>query len=120
MKKWIVILALLFVCNVGFAAQIVCIDTGTYHNGINNIGDIVAIHEDDVNLSSAYSTFKVIQIVGITKLEVLEKLPISTVNKISKYSCQIILTKQETDALSSDLVSRAEKYIILNKLVANE
>lgn len=52
-------------------AQIVCIDTGTLNTEINEIDDIVAIHDDDVELSgSGYENFKVIKVYGKTKAEI--------------------------------------------------
>ena len=53
-------------------AQIVCVDTGTYKAGINNIGDIVEYQEDgtiDPN-SSGYKSMKVIKVKGMTRVEV--------------------------------------------------
>lgn len=51
-------------------AQVVLIDTGTYKDGINNIGDVVAIHEDGIiGGGVGYATFKVITIPG-TKAEI--------------------------------------------------
>ncbi len=62
-------------------AQIVSIDTGTLRTGINEIGDIVAIHEDDAELSgSGYSNLKVTKISGIT----LSELNIAISTKIPK------------------------------------
>lgn len=61
-------------------AQIVSIDTGTKRNN-NEIGDIVAVHEDDVDLGGGgYSTFKIIQVKGIT----LSELSIAINLKIPK------------------------------------
>lgn len=45
-------------------AQIVCIDTGTLRDGINRIGDVVAIHDDDVLLGPSYSGFKILSVPG--------------------------------------------------------
>lgn len=43
--------------------QIVCIAEGTHRENINEIGDIVSMHESDVDLTGiAYSTFEVIEI----------------------------------------------------------
>jgi hypothetical protein len=55
-------------------AQIVCIAEGTYREGINNLGDIVSIHDDDVKLTgSGYDAFKIIQVDGVTAKELQEK-----------------------------------------------
>lgn len=59
-------------------AQIVCIADGTYREGLNEIGDIVSIHEDDVNLSGkAYSTFKVLTVTDLEAEEI--KLTLSEI-----------------------------------------
>ena len=52
-------------------AQIVLIDTGTYREGLNSIGDIVSIHEDDVLLGPSYAGFKVLAVPG-TAQEVVD------------------------------------------------
>jgi|WetSurSiteA1Bulk_404760.scaffolds.fasta_scaffold129322_1 hypothetical protein len=55
-------------------AQIVCIAQGTYREGLNNIGDIVSIHDDDVGLTGkAYDSFKIIQVDGVTASELQVK-----------------------------------------------
>jgi hypothetical protein len=47
-------------------AKVVIIDTGTYRKDINNIGDIVSIHDDNVDLSGpGYDNFKIIDIPGM-------------------------------------------------------
>ena len=60
-------------------AQIVCIAKGTYREGINELGDIVSIHNDDVDLSgNAYSTFEVLQITDLEAEEIqatLQEIP---------------------------------------------
>lgn len=59
-------------------AQIVSIDIPTKRDN-NEIGDIVALHEDDVDLSGGgYSAFRVIQIQGVS----LSELNITTTLKI--------------------------------------
>lgn len=56
-------------------AQIVCIDTGTYRKGINNIGDIVAIHDDDVELTGGgYNGFNIVKVEGMTAKQVQTKI----------------------------------------------
>ena len=45
-------------------AQIVLIDTGTYREGLNSIGDIVSIHEDDVLLGPSYAGFQILAVPG--------------------------------------------------------
>jgi len=48
-------------------AQIVMIGEGTLRVGLNDIGDVVAIHDDDVELGPAYSTFQVLVVPGTAK-----------------------------------------------------
>lgn len=51
-------------------AQVVLIAEGTYKEGINNIGDVVGIHEDGtIGGGIGYATFKVLQVPG-TKAEI--------------------------------------------------
>ena len=50
--------------------QIVCIAEGTYKPGLNEIGDIVARHEDDVLLSgSGYASMEIIKVSSMTVSE---------------------------------------------------
>ena len=47
-------------------AQIVLIDTGTKRE-VNNIGDIVSVHDDDVALGGSYQCFKIVKVPGTAK-----------------------------------------------------
>ena len=58
-------------------ANIVCIAPGTYREGLNNLGDIVDIFDDDIVLGPACKTFEIIHVVGMTKAEVLVELGLS-------------------------------------------
>ena len=52
-------------------AKIVCIDTGTAKTGICEVGDVVSIHDDNVELAGpGYTNAKVISVSGVTALEV--------------------------------------------------
>ena len=52
-------------------AQLVLIDTGTLKKDINEIDDIVAIHDDDVALTgSGYINFRIVKVEGKTAAEV--------------------------------------------------
>jgi len=52
-------------------AQIILIADGTLNKDINEIGDIVGIHDDDVALTgSGYSGYKIIKVEGKTCAEV--------------------------------------------------
>ena len=56
-------------------AQIVKIAEGTYLPDVNEIGDIVSIHDDDVNLSGpGYALFDIDVVEGMTAAEVIETL----------------------------------------------
>ena len=51
-------------------AQIVCIDTGTLRS-VCEVNDIVAIHDDDVELTgSGYANFKVVKVMGKTGADI--------------------------------------------------
>ena len=60
-------------------AQIVLIDTGTLREGLNSIGDVVSVHDDNVVLGPSYDTFKIIRVPG-TAQEVIDlinsKIPV--------------------------------------------
>ena len=59
-------------------ANIVCIASGTLRDGINNLGDIVDIFDDDVVLGPACVTFEIINVSGMTKAEVIAELNIDS------------------------------------------
>lgn len=52
-------------------AQIVLIDIETYRPGLNNIGDVVSVHDDDVLLGPSYAGFSVVEVPG-TAQEVVD------------------------------------------------
>ena len=55
-------------------AKIVCISEDTYHEGLNNLGDIVEIQDDDVELTGiGYDVFKIINIPGIRAADIHKK-----------------------------------------------
>ena len=54
-------------------AQLVLIDIGTLNILINETYDVVAIHEDDVELSGrGYETFRIVRINGLTMAQINE------------------------------------------------
>lgn len=55
-------------------AQIVLIDQGTFKKELNEVGDIVSRHDDKTKLGSAYSTFKIVRIDGISIKEFENKI----------------------------------------------
>lgn len=134
-------------------AQIVSIDTGTLRAGINEIGDIVAVHEDDVVLKgSGYANLKVTQIKGVTlvelniainlkipKQEMAFRMPVADtwsfiqpeektvwkdtngkwqfLEKQPKYALTIKdLTAQDVTDLKSEVRTKTEKLMILDKV----
>ena len=55
-------------------AQLVCIAAGTCRPGINEIGDVVDVHDDDVLLNgTGYMHFEVLQVYNLTGSEVRAK-----------------------------------------------
>lgn len=58
-------------------AQLVLIGTGTFRPGINNIGDVVSVHDDDVFLGPSYTDFNVVTVPG-TAQEVFDLLSTKT------------------------------------------
>ena len=54
-------------------ARIVCIANGTKRDS-NNLGDVVSIHDDDVELGPSYNAFKIIEVPEISADEVRAKL----------------------------------------------
>lgn len=82
-KKYILIVFLLFfLTKISFAAQIVCIDTGTFRPGINERDDIVEVQEGNVELSGAgYANFKIINAPALTKPQIINTI---NENKIEK------------------------------------
>ena len=62
-------------------AQIVTIAAGAYDPGFNKVGDILSIHDDDVELNSrGYDNFKIIRIKGLTAAEVRAKIKTNEVD----------------------------------------
>ena len=54
-------------------AQMVLIDTGTLNILINDLGDVVAAHEDDVELTGmGYEPFRVVSITNVTVSQLLD------------------------------------------------
>lgn len=51
-------------------AKMVVIAAGTYRAGVNEIGGVIAIHDDDVELGDSYKTTEVIYVKGLTAAEV--------------------------------------------------
>lgn len=44
------------------AVNIICISPATYRDGVNNVGDVVAVHDDDRALGPAYDSFWIVNV----------------------------------------------------------
>lgn len=100
-------------------AQMVCIDMGTKRAN-NEIGDIVAVHEDDVDLSGGgYSSFNIVQVEGMSKAKLEQGLVPEIEDKISKYSYNVGLSKIDIDSLKNSIINEQAKITILKKITAN-
>ena len=76
-KIWLIFFFLFH--GIAHSAQLVCIGDGTYHVDLNHIGDIVAIHEDDVQLGGPgynhFIVYKIKEKAAIVQTELAKKLP---------------------------------------------
>ena len=75
-------------------SKIICISNGTYREGINNIGDIVDIVDDDVELGPSYDTFNVIEVKasdGVISAAYIKEVlnAIAASNRIAKYMSKV-------------------------------
>jgi hypothetical protein len=70
--------------------QVVLIDIGTLNTEVNAIGDIVEIHEDDVDLT-AYHSYKVLKVEDKTGVEI--KAIINAKNPEQKRAVKVISDK---------------------------
>lgn len=101
-------------------AQIVVIDTGSKRVN-NEIGDIVAIHEDDVELTgSGYVAFKIMRVDGMAQLKLEQSLVSEKEGNVSKYSYNLTLSKTDIDSLKNSATSEADKILILKKITAKD
>ena len=85
-----------------------------------NLGDIVAIHEDDVQLTgSGYATFKIIKIKGYSMAKFRGVMSVLDGTEKGKYSHNILVTSQEVvDLDGSDTIKQSQ--ILTNKLKKND
>lgn len=96
-------------------AKIIMIDTGTKRNN-NNIGDIVAIHDDDVELNDSYNTFKIVEISGTAqeiKNELNTKIPeIVEANEIKEVDGKdvTVRTRYYNDGQRNIEITETPKY----------
>ena len=95
------------------------IDNGTKRKN-NNLGDIVAIHDDNVQLTgSGYATFKIIRIKGYSKAKFESFMESDDGTEKSKYMYNLLTTAQEsTDLNGNDTVKQAQ--ILTSKLKKND
>lgn len=92
-------------------AQIILIDIGTFIEGINKVGDVVGIYEDDVVLGSSYSTFTVVKIPFISAIDVEKQLIFGRFDK--KYTYNLSLTEDEVSKLNKVETSELQKKQII-------
>jgi hypothetical protein len=103
--------------------QIVLIDTGTYKPGTNEVGDFVALHEDDVDLKGgAYASFRVLPVAGLTVQEIKAGLQvlipeIATAYSADKPAGTWTLTEPQTrrvwkDSLTWRFLDKMPKYLL--------
>lgn len=100
-------------------AQIVQIAVGTLRPN-NQLGDVVEVQEDNVELSPAYNTFTVQQAEGLTKEEVTTifeaKIP-EPRDGLKKYPISLILTGLERANLANASIPKSVKLILLDKAI---
>ena len=89
-------------------AKIILIAQGTVRPGICEIGDIVSIHDDDVELGSAYNTFTVLSFPGLAEKQTLESF-----TKLKPEQSKAYKTKAESDKWSLEIPQ--EKQVWKNK-----
>jgi len=104
-------------------AKIVCIAGATYREGINNIGDIISMYSDNVELGDSYSTFEVIEINAsdgeVTPAGLSALLP-SSEEVENKYTNKIINSTPEIlETLKSGSLTKAELEIYLSNIMVN-
>jgi hypothetical protein len=127
------------------SAQIVCIDTGTVRSGFSEIGDVVSVHDGDVELSgSGYEGFRIIRVEGLSGAELravmAAKVPEVTypeddrsdewwdsadgkwkeLKNEPKYPLTVVdLTAEDVTDLAKDSTSTTDRSAILNKIGDN-
>lgn len=78
-------------------AKILIIKSGYERAGIDSPGDIVAIHDDSHNFTDGdLSRCEVFQIVGVTRMQVVDYLSQNQSSGTTKYSYAIRKTGQNT------------------------
>ncbi len=110
---------MLFWCSVVNAVQIVTV-TSESVRGSTQVGDIIAIHEDDVQLTgNGYAHVKVIRIKGYTKADLSKFLATPTETENSKYLYNLTTTTQDSIDLNSDETVK-KSQILTSKLTKND
>ena len=79
-------------------AKIVCIAEGTVREGICEVGDVVSIHDDNVELTgSGYTNFTIIEMPGLTATQVRESF-----NKIQPEEAEAYRSEAAADEWTLD------------------
>ena len=122
--------------------KIVCINTGTFNKGINEINDIVSFYDSDVELNgSGYKGFKIIEVEGQTIDEFKKIINLKQPEKATEGEmvvwknsegkwCDLVnepkyafsmknITESEIISLCDTKTELAVKNNILNKVVEN-
>lgn len=87
-------------------ADLVLIAEGTYKPGLNNIGDIVSVHDDGrVGGGVGYESFKIVNVPGTAK-EVLDRL-----NAELPQTKMCFRTKQDADVWGDEPPEEAEFWL---------
>lgn len=110
------------------SAKIVCIGAGTVRSGIQELGDIVAVHAGIVELTgSGYAHFDVIEVLGFSQADILGRLdsirplppgPTDPAEPKFLFTCKQLTMADRAD-LASASVSRGAKLQILGKITTN-
>ena len=111
-------------------AKIVCIDKETAKEGICDVGDIVSIHDDNVDLSGpGYSNVKIVSVSGVTALDVRKflnaKIPqVKTAHRLPVTGKWCFMEEKQVwkDASGKwyDLVNRPKYALSLKNLTTDD
>lgn len=121
----ICVLAFILNATCSYPAQIVLIDSGTHRVGINNIGDIVDIHDDNVDLTGGgYDAFDVVIVHTsddpITAVELKARLSALVIGEpTSKYKHKLSLNTPQRNALANGSYTKAQVFAFIDLVEVN-